>query len=77
MSISGKLLFRSYGGTISVGKRYIPARIAYIGGTLLRLVFSRLCPLSGISDLVGIVDHISGNVAHVAVPAGNSGFLGN
>ena len=46
-------------------------------GTLLRLVFSRLCPLSGVGDLVGIVDHISGNSAHVAVLAGNSGFLGN
>ena len=33
-------------------------------GTLLRLVFSRLCRLSGVGDLVGIVDHTSGNVAH-------------
>ena len=39
-------------------------------GTLLLLVFSRLCPLSGVGDLVGIVDHMSGYVAHVAVSAG-------
>ena len=39
-------------------------------GTLLLLVFSRLCPLSGVGDLVGIVDHMSGYVAHVAVLAG-------
>ena len=45
-------------------------------GTLLRLVFSRLCPLSGVGDLVGIVDHISGNSAHVAVLAGKLWFLG-
>ena len=38
-------------------------------GTLLLLVFSRLCPLSGVGDLVGIVDHMSGYVAHVAVLA--------
>ena len=38
--------------------------------TLLRLVFSRLCRLSGVSDLVDIVDHMSGNVAHLAVSAG-------
>ena len=30
---------------------------------ILHLVFSQLCPLSGIGDLVGFVDHISGNVA--------------
>ena len=45
-------------------------------GTLLRLVFSQLYPLSGVGDLVGIVDHMSGNVAHVAVPAGNLWFFG-
>ena len=45
-------------------------------GTLLRLVFSRLCPLSGVGDLVGIADHMSGNSAHVAVPAGKLWFLG-
>ena len=45
-------------------------------GTLLRLVFSRLCPLSGVGDLVAIVDHMSGNVAHVAVSAGKLWFLG-
>ena len=45
-------------------------------GTLLRLVFSRLCPLSGVGDLVGIVDHMSGNSAHVAVLAEKLWFLG-
>ena len=45
-------------------------------GTLLRLVFSRLCPLSGVSDLVAIVDYMSGNVAHVAVSAGKLWLLG-
>ena len=45
-------------------------------GTLLRLVFSRLCPHSGVGDLVGIVDHMSGNSAHVAVLAGKLWFLG-
>ena len=45
-------------------------------GTLLRLVFSQLCPLSGVGDLVGIVDHMIGNVAHVAVPVGKLWFLG-
>ena len=45
-------------------------------GTLLRLVFSRLCPLSGVGDLVALVDHLSGNVAHVAVLAGKLWFLG-
>ena len=45
-------------------------------GTLLRLVFSQLCPLSGVGDLMGILDHMSGNVAHVAVPAGKLRFLG-
>ena len=45
-------------------------------GTLLRLVFSRLCPLSGVGDLVGIEDHMSGNSAHVAVLAGKLWFLG-
>ena len=45
-------------------------------GILLWLVFSQLCPLSGVSDLVGIVDHMSENVAHVAVPAGKLWFLG-
>ena len=39
-------------------------------GTLLLLVFSRLCPLSGVGDLVGIVDHMSGYVANVVVSAG-------
>ena len=43
---------------------------------MLRLVFSRLCPLSGVGDLVGIVDHMCGNVAHVAVPAEKLWFLG-
>ena len=37
-------------------------------GTLLRLVFSRLCPLSGVGDLVGIVDHMSGEFS----PCGGS-----
>ena len=46
-------------------------------GTLLRLVFSRLCRLSGVGDLKGFVDHISGNVAHLAVSAGKIWFLGN
>ena len=45
-------------------------------GTLLRLVFSQLCPLLRGGDLVSIVDHMSGNVAHVAVPAGKLWFLG-
>ena len=45
-------------------------------GTLLRLVFSQLCPLSEVGDLVSMVDHMSGNVAHVAVPAGKLWFLG-
>ena len=45
-------------------------------GTLLRLVFSRLCRLSGVGDLVGIVDHMSGNVAHMRVSAGKLWFLG-
>ena len=44
-------------------------------GTLLRLVFSRLCRLSGVGDLVGIVDHMSGNVTHLAVLAGKLWFL--
>ena len=44
--------------------------------TLLRLVFSRLCPLSGVGDLVGIVDLMRGNSAHVAVLAGKLWFLG-
>ena len=41
-----------------------------IKGTLLLLVFSRLCPLSAVGDSVGIVDHMLGYVAHVAVSAG-------
>ena len=45
-------------------------------GTLLLLVFSRLCPLSGVGDLVGIVDHMSGYVAHVAVSAGKLWIFG-
>ena len=45
-------------------------------GTLLRLVFPLLCRLSGAGDLVGIVDHMSGNVAHLRVPAGKLWFLG-
>ena len=45
-------------------------------GTLLLLVFSRLCPLAGVGDLVGIVDHISGYVAHVAVLAGKLWIFG-
>ena len=44
-------------------------------GTLLRLVFSRLCRLSGVGDLVSIVDHKSGNVAYLAVPSGKLWFL--
>ena len=44
--------------------------------TLLWLIFSQLCPLSGVGDLVVIVDHMSGNVAHVAVPVGKLWFLG-
>ena len=44
-------------------------------GTLLRLVFSRLFPLSGVGDLVTLVDNMSGNVAHVAVSAGKLWFL--
>ena len=44
-------------------------------GTLLRLVFSRLCRLSGVGDLVGIVDHMSGSVALLAVSAGKLWFL--
>ena len=44
-------------------------------GTLLRLVFCRLCPISGVGDLVGFVDHMSGNVAHLAVSAGKLWFL--
>ena len=44
--------------------------------TLLRLVFSRLCRLSGVGDLVGIVDHMSGNVVHLAVSSGKLWFLG-
>ena len=44
-------------------------------GTLLRLVFSQLCPLSGVGDLVGFVDNMSGNVANVAVPAQKLWFL--
>ena len=43
--------------------------------TLHRLVFSRLCRLSGVGDLVGIVDHMSGHVANLAVPAGKLWFL--
>ena len=38
--------------------------------TLLRLVFSRQCLISGAGCLVGIVDDTSVYVAHVAVPAG-------
>ena len=45
-------------------------------GTLIRLVFTRLCLLSGVGDLVGIVDHMSGHVANLAVPAGKLWFLG-
>ena len=45
-------------------------------GTLLRLVFSRLCRLLGVGDLVGIVNHMSGNVDHLAVPAGKLWFIG-
>ena len=45
-------------------------------GTLLRLVFSRLCILSGAGCLVGIVAHTSVYVAHVAIPAGKLWFLG-
>ena len=45
-------------------------------GTLLRLVFSRLCPLSRVGDLVAIVEHMSGNVAHVAVSPGKLWLLG-
>ena len=43
---------------------------------MLLLVFSRLCPLSGVGDLVGIVDHMSGYVAHVAVSAGKLWIFG-
>ena len=43
---------------------------------MLRLVFSQLCPLSGVGVLVGIVDHMTGNEAHVAIPAGKLWFLG-
>ena len=32
-------------------------------------------PRSGVGDLVEIVDHMSGNVAHAAVPAGKLWFL--
>ena len=46
-------------------------------GTLLRLVFSRLCRLSGVGDLVGIVDHMTGNVAHLQVIAGKLWLLMN
>ena len=46
-------------------------------GTLLRLILSRLCPLSRVGDLVGIVDHMTENLAHVAVSAGKLWFLGN
>ena len=45
-------------------------------GTLLLQVFSRLCPLSGVGDLVGIVDYMSGYVAHVAVSAGKLWIFG-
>ena len=45
-------------------------------GTLLRLVISRLCLLSGAGCLVGMVDHTSVYVPHVAVPAGKLWFLG-
>ena len=38
--------------------------------TLLRLVFSRLCLLSGAGCQVGIVDHTSVYVAHVVVLPG-------
>ena len=41
-----------------------------------RLVFSRLCRLSGVGDLVGFVDHMSGIVAHLGVPAGKLWFIG-
>ena len=44
--------------------------------TLFWLVFSQLRQLSGVGDLVGIVDHLSGNVAHVEVPVGKFWFLG-
>ena len=45
-------------------------------GTLIQLVFTRLCQLSGVGDLVGIVNHMSGNVATLAVPAGKLWFIG-
>ena len=45
-------------------------------GTLLRLLFSLLCILSGAGCLVGIVDHTSVYVAHVSVQAGKLWFLG-
>ena len=45
-------------------------------GNLHRLVFSRLCQLSGANCLVGIVDHTSVYVAHVAVPTGKLCFPG-
>ena len=45
-------------------------------GTLIRLVFSRLYRLSGFGDLVGIVNHMSGNVAHLAVSAEILWFIG-
>ena len=73
VSISGKLWFRSYGGTKKCREMVISCWNRLYRGTLLRLVFSRLCPLSGVGDLVAIVDHMSGNVAHVA---GKLWFLG-
>ena len=44
--------------------------------TLLRLVLSRHCLLSGAGCLVGIVDDMSVYAAHVSVPAGKHWFLG-
>ena len=76
MSISGKLWFRSYGGYEKCREMIISCWSGLYRGTLLRLVFSRLCPLSGVGDLVGIADHMSGNSAHVAVSAGKLWFLG-
>ena len=43
---------------------------------LTLLVFSRLRLLSGAGCQVGIVDHTSLNVTHVAVPVGKLWFLG-
>ena len=45
-------------------------------GPLLRLVFFQLEEISTVGDLVCIEDHMSGNVAHVAVSAEKLWFLG-